>query len=82
MPTSGKYSKDNKAFVFSLDRKEKYKINTSQCCTQYVSGNYFEFGGPNIVIQQNCQLIKWILSLLVIMMFLPIMLLMGENQNL
>ena len=54
LPTSGKFSKDNKAFVFSLDRKEKYKINTPQYCTQYLNGSYFEFGGPNIVIQQNC----------------------------
>ena len=52
LPTSGKYSKDNKAFVLSLDRKEKYNINTPQYCTQYLSGNYFEFGGPNIVIKK------------------------------
>ena len=52
--TNGSYGKDNKAFLFSLDKKEKYK-NTNENYANYLeSGSYFCFGGAALILYNNC----------------------------
>ena len=48
------YSKDNKAFLFSLDRKEKYKITDENYANCLSSGNSFYFGGGTLTLYNNC----------------------------
>ena len=54
------YNQDKTAFVFSIDKKQKYKINDEKYATQYYydSNNggqrYFQFGCSAIVIYDNC----------------------------
>ena len=52
--TNGSYGKDNKAFLFSLDKKEKYK-NTNENYANYLSsGSNFCFGGAALILYNNC----------------------------
>ena len=48
------YGKDNKAFLFSLDRKEKYNITNENHANKFESGNRFYFGGAALCIYNNC----------------------------
>ena len=54
------YCQDKTAFVFSIDKKQKYKINNENYATQYYydSDNggqrYFRFGSSAIMIYDNC----------------------------
>ena len=52
--TYGYYSKDNKAFLFSLDKKEKYNITNENNATFLNKGNYFEFGDRALCIYNSC----------------------------
>ena len=52
--THGSYGKDNKAFLFSLDRKEKYNITDENCANYLQSGSSFCFGGAALVLYNNC----------------------------
>ena len=53
--THGSYGKDNKAFLFSLDRKEKYNITNENYANCLVSGNSFYFGGgADLRLFNNC----------------------------
>ena len=52
-PKSGHYMKDEKSFVFSLDKKEKYKV-TNANCSIYSCNNFFQFGGCCFRINNNC----------------------------
>jgi hypothetical protein len=49
--TKGGYGKDNKAFLFSLDRKEKYNITNENYANRFDSGS-FNFGA--LCIYTNC----------------------------
>ena len=51
--TKSNYVKDDKSFLFSLDKKEKYNITNSQYATYYDS-SYFYFGNAAIYINNNC----------------------------
>ena len=44
--TNGNYKKDEKAFIFSIDKKKKYN-NTQAQYAIYTYSNYFAFGGGN-----------------------------------
>ena len=48
--TNGSYGKDNKAFLFSLDRKEKYNITDENYANIYYSGSSFNFGNAALHI--------------------------------
>ena len=54
------YLSDNKAFVFSIDKKEKFDINNSSKAAFYYydnskdGNNYFKFGDGAIVICDGC----------------------------
>ena len=48
------YTNDNKAFLFSLDKKEKYNISMPQYATFYSINNFFQFGGCALRIYNNC----------------------------
>ena len=52
--TKGSYGKDNKAFLFSLDRKEKYNITDENNANRLDSGSYFYFGSAALLIYNNC----------------------------
>ena len=52
--TNGSYGKDNKAFLFSLDRKEKYNITNENCANYLESGGDFYFGSAALCIYNNC----------------------------
>ena len=48
------YTNDNKAFLFSLDKKEKYNITMSLYATYYSFNEFFQFGGCALRIYNNC----------------------------
>ena len=49
------YGKDNKAFLFSLDRKEKYNITNENNANYLNSGSFFQFGGgADLRLYNNC----------------------------
>ena len=52
--TNGSYGKDNKAFLFSLDRKEKYNITNENYANKLVSGSSFWFGSAALRLYNNC----------------------------
>ena len=52
--THNSYGKDNKAFLFSLDRKEKYNITNENCANCLNSGGSFYFGNAALHIYNNC----------------------------
>ena len=53
--THGSYGKDNKAFLFSLDRKEKYNITNENNANYLNSGSFFQFGGgADLRLYNNC----------------------------
>jgi len=52
--THGSYGKDNKAFLFSLDRKEKYNITNENNANYLYSGSSFNFGYAALHICNNC----------------------------
>jgi len=52
--THGSYGKDNKAFLFSLDRKEKYNITNENYANCLGSGSSFYFGSGALHIYNNC----------------------------
>jgi len=52
--TNGSYGKDNKAFLFSLDRKEKYNITNENNANYLTSGSFFQFGGCALRLYNNC----------------------------
>ena len=52
--TNGSYGKDNKAFLFSLDRKEKYNITDENNANYLNSGSIFQFGGGALRLYNNC----------------------------
>ena len=52
--TNGSYGKDNKAFLFSLDRKEKYNITNENYANCLGSGSSFHFGSAALVLYNNC----------------------------
>ena len=52
--TNGSYGKDNKAFLFSLDRKEKYNITDENYANYLSSGSNFYFGGAALRLYNNC----------------------------
>ena len=52
---NGSYGKDNKAFLFSLDRKEKYNITDENNANYLSSGSIFQFGsGGALRLYNNC----------------------------
>ena len=51
-PENG-FMTDEKSFVFSLDKKEKYKV-TNANCSIYSFNDYFQFGGCCFRINNNC----------------------------
>ena len=48
------YTNDNKAFLFSLDKKEKYNITIPQFAAYYSKKDFFQFGGYALRIYNNC----------------------------
>ena len=52
--TNGSYGKDNKAFLFSLDRKEKYNITNENYANCLESGYSFYFGSAALRLYNNC----------------------------
>ena len=52
--TNGSHGKDNKAFLFSLDRKEKYNITNENYANRLESGSNFYFGDAALHIYNNC----------------------------
>ena len=52
--TNGQYVKDSKAFLFSLDKKEKYNITNENNAIYLSSGKYFAFGNTALCISTNC----------------------------
>ena len=52
--TNGSYAKDSKCFLFSLDRKEKYKITAEDYATYLESNSSFFFGSAALKIYNNC----------------------------
>ena len=52
--TNGSYGKDNKAFLFSLDRKEKYNITNENYANYLSSGSNFFFGNAALRLYNNC----------------------------
>ena len=52
--THGSYGKDNKAFLFSLDRKEKYNITNENNANYLYNGGCFYFGAAALCINNNC----------------------------
>ena len=52
--TNGSYGKDNKAFLFSLDRKEKYNVTSENYANCLSSGSGFYFGNVALCIFNNC----------------------------
>ena len=53
--THGSFGKDNKAFLFSLDRKEKYNITNENYANYLSSGCDFYFGGgADLILYNNC----------------------------
>ena len=52
--TNGSYGKDNKAFLFSLDRKEKYNITNESSANYLDNENSFWFGSAALRIYNNC----------------------------
>ena len=52
--THGSYGKDNKAFLFSLDRKEKYNITNENYANRLDSGSSSYFGGTALRLYNNC----------------------------
>ena len=52
--THGTYGKDNKAFLFSLDKKEKYKITDENYANYLDNGSRFFFGGAALMLYNNC----------------------------
>jgi hypothetical protein len=54
MWTHGSHGKDNKAFLFSLDRKEKYNITNENYANRLESGSNFYFGDADLRLYNNC----------------------------
>ena len=52
--THDSYEKDNKAFLFSLDRKEKYNITDENYANKLLDGGSFWFGSAALRIYNNC----------------------------
>ena len=52
--TNGSHGKDNKAFLFSLDRKEKYNITDENYANYLDNGSSFYFGSAALRIYNNC----------------------------
>ena len=52
--THGSYGKDNKAFLFSLDRKEKYNITNENNANYLYNENYFYFGNVALILYNKC----------------------------
>ena len=52
--TNGSYTKDSKCFLFSLDRKEKYKITTDDNANYLSSNSSFFFGSAALRLYNNC----------------------------
>ena len=52
--TDGTYGKDNKAFLFSLDKKEKYKITNENYANYLSNGSSFYFGNAALRLYNNC----------------------------
>ena len=51
--TKSNYVNDDKCFVFSLDKKEKYNITNSQNATYYDDKSFF-FGSATVRLYNNC----------------------------
>ena len=51
--TKDNYVKDDKCFIFSLNKKEKYNITSSGSATYYEDGSFF-FGSAALRIYNNC----------------------------
>ena len=51
---NGNYTKDNKCFLFSLDKKEKYNITDDNNVTYLDSYRCFLFGDVALLISNNC----------------------------
>jgi len=51
--TKSNYVKDDKCFVFSLDKKEKYNITNSPYATNYDDNSFF-FGSAAVRLYNNC----------------------------
>ena len=52
--TNGSYGKDSKAFLFSLDKKEKYNITSEVNANYLESGSSFFFGSAALRLYNNC----------------------------
>ena len=52
-PEKSNFMKDEKSFVFSLDKKEKYKV-TNPNFSIYSCNDFFQFGGCCFRINNNC----------------------------
>ena len=52
--TNGSYGKDSKAFLFSLDKKEKYNITSEVTANYLESGSSFCFGSAALRLYNNC----------------------------
>ena len=52
--THGSHGKDNKAFLFSLDRKEKYNITNENNANYLDRGDSFCFGDVALRLYNNC----------------------------
>ena len=52
-PNDGTFMKDEKSFVFSLDKKEKYKVTKINVAI-FGSNNFIQFGGCCFRICNNC----------------------------
>ena len=48
------WGNDDKSFLFSLDRKEKYDIQHRNYA-KFLSNEFFQFGGPDLRIYNNCE---------------------------
>ena len=51
--TKSNYVNDNKSFLFSLDKKEKYNITGPQNATYYDDNSFF-FGSAALRLYNNC----------------------------
>ena len=51
--TKNNYVNDNKAFLFSLDKKEKYNITSPQYATYYTDDEFY-FGGSALNLYDGC----------------------------
>ena len=51
--TKNSYVKDDKCFIFSLDKKEKYNITNASYGTKYTDDDFY-FGSAALRIYNNC----------------------------